>query len=212
MQHKVRQGECMASIAARYGFSDYRDIYEDPANAALKTKRPNPSLLFPGDIVEIPERKPTIFDCETGKTHNFELKLRKRVLRMRLEEMDGAPIADMPVKLVTDDKQTFETVTNKDGVFKQELPLNTKRVTLHAGAIVRYIRIADLDPMRDTPDGGVSGLQARLKNLGFYAGRIDGRMGPETEAAMVAFRASLPQDPGESLNDFIPALEKAHGV
>lgn len=202
----------MAAIAARYGFSDYRDIYEDPANAALKAKRPNPSLLFPGDVIEVPERKPTIFECDTGKTHSFELKPKKRLLRMRLEEIDGAPIADMPVKLVTSDKQTFETVTDKDGIFKQELPLKTKRVTLHAGAILRHIRIADLDPMQDTPDGGVSGMQARLKNLGFYPGRIDGRMGPGTETALVAFRASLPQDPGENLDDLMTALEKAHGV
>jgi N-acetylmuramoyl-L-alanine amidase len=212
MQHKVRRGECMASIAAKYGFSDYRDIYQDPANAALKAKRPNPSLLFPGDLIEIPERKPTIFECETGKTHAFELKLPKRMLSLRLEEMTGTAIGEMPVKLVTSDRQTFDIVTDKAGNLRQPLPLTTKWVTLYAGSMVRHIRIADLNPMRDAPDGGVSGIQARLKNLGFFAGTPDGRMGPETEDALADFRASLPQDPGENMNDLIAALEKAHGV
>ena len=212
MQHKVRRGECMASIAAKYGFSDYRDIYQDPANAALKAKRPNPSLLFPGDLIEIPERKPTIFECETGKTHAFELKPRKRMLRIRLEEMSGVPIADMPVTLVVSPKEKYETTTDKDGILKQELPLQTKRVLLQAGAMVRLIRIADLNPMQDAPDGGISGVQARLKNLGFFSGTVDGRMGLDGEAALAAFRASLPEDPGDSFDDLVKALEKAHGV
>ncbi len=202
----------MASIAARYGFADYRDIYQDPANAALKAKRPNPSLLFPGDIIEIPERKPNVFECETGKTHSFELKPRKRKLRIKLEEKAGVPIADMPATLIVSSDEKYETTSDKDGVLKFELPLQTKRALLQAGGSVRQIRIGDLNPLQDAPDGGVSGVQARLKNLGFFSGVINGRLGPETEAAMAAFRASLPEDPGEDFDNLMKALEKAHGI
>ncbi len=202
----------MASIAARYGFADYRDIYQNPANAALKAKRPNPSLLFPGDLIEIPERKPTVFECETGKTHSFELKPKKRMLRLRLEDASGEPIGNMPVTVVIGPKQKFETTSDKDGIVKQELPLKTKRAILHAGAMTRLIRIADLNPMRDAPDGGISGLQARLKNLGFFTGIVDGRRGPDTDAAIAAFRGSLPEDPGDDWDKLINAVEKVHGV
>jgi hypothetical protein len=212
MQHTVRRGECMTSIAARHGFADYRNIYEDPANAALKAKRPNPNLLFPGDIVAIPERKPTIFECETGKTHTFELKPRKRMLRIRLEEKAGVPITDVPAMLIVSSNEKYETTSDKDGILKFELPLQTKRALLQAGGIVRQIRIGDLNPLQDAHDGGVSGVQARLKNLGFFSGVIDGRLGPETEAALAAFRTSLPVDPGEGFDDLMKALEKAHGI
>jgi hypothetical protein len=202
----------MASIAAKHGFADYRDIYEDPANAGLKAKRPNPNLLYPGDVVEIPEQKPTVFECDTGKTHNFELKPRKRKLRIKLEEMAGVPIADMPATLVVSSDEKYETTSDKDGVLKFELPLQTKRALLQTGGIMRQIRIGDLNPLQDAPDGGVSGVQARLKNLGFFSGVINGRLGPETEAAMAAFRGSLPEDPGEDFDDLMKALEKAHGI
>jgi N-acetylmuramoyl-L-alanine amidase len=202
----------MASIAAKYGFADYRDIYQDPANAALKAKRPNPSLLFPGDVIEIPERKPTVFECETGKTHSFELKPKKRTLRIRLEERAGVPIAGVPVTLILSRTEKYETTTDKDGVLNYELPLQTKRILLQAGGMVRQIRIGDLNPLQNAPDGGISGVQARLKNLGFFSGTVDGRMESDTEAALAAFRASLPEDPGEDFGDLVKALEKTHGI
>ena len=172
----------------------------------------NPNLLYPGDIVEIPEQKPTVFECDTGKTHNFELKPRKRKLGVELEEKAGVPIADMPATLVVSSDEKYETTSDKDGVLEFELPLQTKRALLQAGGSVRQIRIGDLNPLQDAPDGGVSGVQARLKNLGFFSGVINGGLGPETEAAMAAFRASLPEDPGEDFHDLMKALEKAHGI
>ena len=39
--HVVAQGDCFSKIARRYGFADYKVIYNDPANAELKKKRPN---------------------------------------------------------------------------------------------------------------------------------------------------------------------------
>jgi hypothetical protein len=212
MQHRVCKGECMASIAAKYGFADYRDIYEDPANAGLRKKRPNPSLLFPGDRVAIPERKSTVFECDSGKLHEFEVKPRKRLLQLRLEDMSGTPMANVPATLVLGPLEKIETKTDGSGILKQELPLTTRTVTLHAGGIVRQIRIGDLNPMKDADDGGISGVQARLKNLGFFAGIVDGEMDPETEAAIIEFRKSQTQEPGEGLEGVIVALEKAHGV
>jgi hypothetical protein len=54
--YTVRPGDTLGKIAARYGFSNYREIYDHPANAAFKAKRPNPNLIFPGDVIVIPDR------------------------------------------------------------------------------------------------------------------------------------------------------------
>lgn len=56
MEHVVRQGECLSAIAKRYGFASYRIIYDHPDNAELRRARPNPNLLFPGDVIVIPDR------------------------------------------------------------------------------------------------------------------------------------------------------------
>jgi hypothetical protein len=53
--HKIKQGETLSSIADQYGFLSYKTLYNDPQNAALRSKRPNLDILFPGDEIYIPE-------------------------------------------------------------------------------------------------------------------------------------------------------------
>ncbi|MCS6862369.1 MAG: LysM peptidoglycan-binding domain-containing protein, partial [Abditibacteriales bacterium] len=52
--HTVQPGECLATIAARYNFTNYRTIYEHPRNAQLRQNRKNPNMLVPGDRVFVP--------------------------------------------------------------------------------------------------------------------------------------------------------------
>ncbi len=44
----VKQGDYFAKIAKKYGFSDWRTIYNHADNAELKQKRPDPNILHPG--------------------------------------------------------------------------------------------------------------------------------------------------------------------
>ena len=45
-QHKVRQGECISSIAIRYGFAP-DTIWQDGSNAALRSLREDKNVLHP---------------------------------------------------------------------------------------------------------------------------------------------------------------------
>jgi hypothetical protein len=50
----VKPGDTFSSIAKQFGFSYWADIYNNPANASFRARRPNPNQLRPGDQVMIP--------------------------------------------------------------------------------------------------------------------------------------------------------------
>ena len=87
--HTVEQGECLSRIAAQYGFRDYQTIYNDPGNAELRQKRPDPNMLFPGDIIFIPDKARKDVAAETTKVHHFRVPGSQRFLRIRVEDLVG---------------------------------------------------------------------------------------------------------------------------
>src|SRR5712691_11805783 len=82
-QHKVRGGECLASIAAQYGFS-VDTIWNLADNASLKDKRKDPNTLVPGDVVVIPDRREKVVSCATAQTHKFKLSAASALFRVQL--------------------------------------------------------------------------------------------------------------------------------
>src|SRR5688500_15939054 len=97
--HVVRQGECLSAIAKQYGFSSYRILYEHPGNAGLREQRPNPNLIYPGDIIIIPDKLSKEIAIPTGAAHHFQAIRYFKVLRVRLKLSTGEPVADHPYQL-----------------------------------------------------------------------------------------------------------------
>jgi N-acetylmuramoyl-L-alanine amidase len=58
--HNVVQGDCVLSIAEQYGFF-WETVWNHPSNAELKKKREDPAILYPGDVVFVPEKR--LKDC-----------------------------------------------------------------------------------------------------------------------------------------------------
>jgi LysM domain len=52
----VNIGDSLSSIARRHGIKSWRELYNHPDNAGLRSKRPNPNVIFPGDVVIIPQK------------------------------------------------------------------------------------------------------------------------------------------------------------
>ena len=52
--YTVQRGDSLSAIAKRNGLRSWKEIYNDPENADFRKRRPNPNLIFPGDIVMIP--------------------------------------------------------------------------------------------------------------------------------------------------------------
>jgi hypothetical protein len=179
--HIVARNETLMRIAAKYGFLDYRTIYDHPDNAALKSRRPNPQVLKQGDEVFIPEPKRNkVFYCETGKKHEFVIPVPTHELRIYALN-GGKPVSCQSYILEIDGKK-LPGRTKNDGLVKKTVPARARNAVLRfpACGLTWTLKIGALDPLRDQ-----EGIQQRLANLGFW------REGGETPGA--TFRTNLLQ-------------------
>ena len=209
--HAVKQGECVSRIAAEHGFSDWKTVYNDPANADFREQRPNPNILCEGDTLFIPERAKKTATCTTGQTHKFTVRLPTKKLRLVVLDHAGAPVSSVPYKLVVEDK-TYSGSTDGDGAIEQVIPVDAETGTLEANGRSWPLRIGHLNPLDDTTDSGVSGAQARLRNLGYDPGPVAGDLGARTKAALRAFqRANALKVDGKLGADTKKKLADKHG-
>lgn len=187
--HQVRQGECLSSIAARYGFADWKAIYEHADNAELRKKRPNPNVIHPGDRVTIPDRELKEVGCATGAVHRFVVKAQPTRLKIRFRDAEGKGYADRKYQLVVG-ARTLEGRTDGDGLVDQPVPAHEARgeltVWLHGEDTDGYKLSLDLGAL-DPPEE-ISGAQARLVNLGFDGVEVSGALDDGTREALRAFQ------------------------
>lgn len=206
----VVQGQCFSSIAFEHGFF-WRSLWELGDNAGLKATRASPFVLKPGDVVCVPELRQKSASCAVDARHRFRRKGIPETLNLRFVEGD-APRANIPYRL-TLDGVTFEGRTDADGWLRHAVSPTLKVGTLvfdtrEGGANETY----DLSPRALDPVDDVSGQQARLKHLNYYAGAVDGSRSDETIVALRDFQRDhdLP-DTGEADAATRDALVAAHG-
>ena len=97
---------------------------------------------------------------------------------------DNEPRANESYTLIVDGNLLSGT-TDDDGRLEQTVPPDAKKAKLLVGeAQDEYI----LNLGHVAPVDEVAGVQARLNNLGFYSGKLDGVLGPETKAALKCFQ------------------------
>lgn len=209
--HVVQQGECLSAIARKYGLPDFAAIYDHPDNADFKKKRKDPNVIHPGDRVVIPDRAHKTVECATGATHVFKAKLPKRKLELRMQDASGDPIAGVPYVLLVGEKK-MEGTTSSDGLIRHDIPWDARSATLEMNGVERTLRIGDLNPMADTDDKGITGVQSRLANLGYSPGRVDGVHGKRTTAAIKSFQS----DHGMTIDGLVTGaliskLREVHG-
>jgi hypothetical protein len=180
--HVVKQGECMNSIADQYGFFWY-SLWNHERNAELKERRQNPNVLMAGDRVFIPEKRQKEESGETAKVHTFRLKGVPVKLNFELLDFDGSPRAGVQYTLTVDGKKTTG-VTPEDGMISEVIPPRAKSAHLTLEDGVEY----DIDLGYMNPVEYASGVQARLKNLGYFKGEITGTIDDETREAIRKFQ------------------------
>lgn len=205
-EYIVKQGDCIESIAHKHHFF-WETIWGHPRNVSLREKRKNHNVLFPGDVVFIPEKSNKQEPAATGQRHRFRRKGVPCKLHIQLI-VNEEPLSNEEYVLVVDGK-SFSGTTDADGHIKQIIPNDAKKGKLLIGTDKEEypFDIGYLNPAKD-----ISGVQARLNNLGYNCGAVDGKLGPKTRAALEKFqeKQGLPQTgkPDQRTRD---ALENAHG-
>jgi hypothetical protein len=199
----------METIAEQYGFRDYHTIYDHANNAAFKTKRPNPHILYPGDSVFIPDMDPGHEPAETDKKHKFVLKAQKIKFQVYIRR-NGKPFANRAYKLKVG-AQTITGKTGADGLIQKDIPIGEPQGVLTLTGPPVYTRKLDLGFLH--PITTTSGRQMRLNNLGFSSGKPTGAEGDAYAAALRAFQTKyLLHVTGKADNDTIDKLRSEYDL
>ncbi len=206
-KHTVAEGECLSSIAHRYGFF-WKTLWDHPENAALREGGREPNILFPGDVVLIPDKREAHRDCATGARHTFRVRGVPVMLRLRVLWEDD-PRAGERFELDVDGRKTRGLVGD-DGVVLVAIDPQARRGKLTVGEGERLMEYS-LSLGHLAPIGTASGVKARLANLGFDCGSVDDTMDDATAQAIRGFQASAGLPPPGSLDDATRArLAEAH--
>jgi len=147
IHHTVRQGEYLAKICRQHGFPDWQKVWDNADNADLKSKRKSPNVLYPGDVVVIPDAESGEESGATEQRHTFKAKGRTLKLVLFLKDYHDQPIKDMA------------------GSRRHSTPM--------------------------PPVEELSGIRARLNNLGYDAGEKDESV--QLQAAIEEFQCDNDQ-------------------
>lgn len=207
-RYTVKQGDCIMSIAEDYGFL-WETIWNYGDNAQLKKLRKDPNILFPGDIVVVPEKTPRVESASTDQLHKFVKKVTGAQVRLRLLDLKRRPRPNLPYVAAVDgvtstgrsDGDAYITINVKPNARELKLKVTdgprTDEYTLPLGAI---------DPIDQ-----LSGVQQRLANLGYPCGSEQG-LGDLTKTALRALQKEMNLDiTGEPDEATRQALQQLHG-
>ncbi|MCB9594706.1 MAG: peptidoglycan-binding protein [Sandaracinaceae bacterium] len=194
-EHRVSQGECLSSIAERYGFF-WQTLWDHPDNEALRELRGDPNVLFPGDTVFVPDKRVAAFTRPTDARHTFKRKGVPALLRVQFLVEDEAR-ANEPFVATIDGVEHHGT-TDAEGVLHLPIRPEARRATVvftNDGEEFELV-LGVVDPV-DT----VTGAKSRLVNLGFELDAIDDQLDEQTIAALRLFQIRFGLDVTGELDD-----------
>jgi N-acetylmuramoyl-L-alanine amidase len=183
IQHTVRQGEYLSLIALDYGIAHWRDIYDHPDNAEFRRLRPDPNVIFPGDIVAVPALVEKEESRQTEQRHRFRVKGPRRSVRVYFRDLFNRELKNEPYRLKLQNQGWVEGETDGEGMVYLEISMSCRGGTIEIGGYRQAMLFSDLDPVTT-----VTGVQARLNNLGYSVMWVDGIYGPLTANGMAQFQ------------------------
>jgi hypothetical protein len=182
--YEVQQGDCMESIALDRGFF-WETLWNHPDNLDLRKARKNPNVLREGDKVFLPELRPKQEAGATEQRHRFKRKGVPSKLRIVLRDEQNRPRVNEPY-LLEIEGNFIRGRTGSQGELEHSISPNARNGRLivgQEGVEVYPLNLGHIDPITE-----LSGIQARLSNLGYYCGAIDGHMNLQIKQAILEFQ------------------------
>jgi hypothetical protein len=183
--HRVTRVEDVPQLLARqYRGVALDDVLTHPDNQPLFAIR-RANILAEGDTLVIPEpSKPREVEIATDQKHRFVYRPPRRPLALAIRDAAGDAVVTEPFTL-RHGETVIEDSTDGDGFVRVEIPVAWQSVELEVRGRRRRLRVAALEPV-----ARMRGVQARLRNLGYDVGPVDGRFGIRVSRAIAQFQTA----------------------
>ena len=205
----AKEGETLADIALREcGLVNIDGIIADEKNKGLFATRPD-RVLHADDVVVLPERESgsKTEKLEPDVINEFETDRPEANFVLALLDRARKPRSGLPYKLLLDDGREISGQTTGEGKIEAGIPYCETTLTLVIGKGQRTLLIGGLKS-----GFSVEGIQARLNNLGYEAGLVDGNAGDATAAAIRRFeKDNQLKETGEVGEDLWNKLREVYG-
>ncbi len=143
---------------------------------------------MPGDRVYVPKIREKHERGGTEQCHRFRRCGVPGKLKLRFLDHEKKPRAGAQYVLEVDG-QTMAGSLDHNGVLQAVIPPNARKAKITVGidddSEEFEMKLGGLDPITE-----VSGIQARLNNLGYDCGSTDGILNMRTETAIRSFQAN----------------------
>ncbi len=204
----VKDGEFLAQIALDEGFLDWRTLWNAPENQSLRDKRKDPNVLQPGDAVTIPDLVPKDVAAATGQLVTFEVGGGDAKLRIRVLDAVSQPVKKADCTFSVGAGDSIPASTDDKGIVERDIDLQPGGPSPIDGGLVFttpaltfHLKIGALNH-----ETAVDGQQARLNNLGYYAGFTE----PQTDEEKAQFEWAVEEFQCDHLAEL--GLTKPTGV
>jgi hypothetical protein len=211
--HNVAQGDCVASIADTYGFFP-GTIQDFEKNAQLRIKRGDLYILAPGDVVAIPEKCLKEVAVSSANLYTLRRKGVPELFTIRFLDHLEKPRAGAEYLICIEDPDGNQLAQRKgklapDGFLRELIPpfADYAEITLGKG---KDQQVYDFELGHIDPLDSIAGLQARLNNLNFDCGEVDGAFGDKTRAAVQQIQKqkglNITNDISDELTSFLKKM------
>ena len=207
--HDVVPGDTLLALAAANGLESWQDIVNAPENASIKEKLADPGILKSGSKIFIPNKVMRHEASAVDAKHPFKISRPKAWIRMAVKDAAGVAFAGKKYELTAGDTTASGTIP-PGGVIEHAVSVTTTSGTLKVWTSDTEFQTWDLKIGHMEPLDEVSGVQARLNNLGFPCGEPDGVVDDELTAAVKAFQARIGVDPTGTIDETLRTKLKSY--